>query len=207
MRVLVGCEMSGVVRDAFAKLGHDAWSCDLMDCERGGNHLKMDVFEAIENHGPWDIGIFHPPCDYLTVSGNKWFKDDIVASTGVLTGEARRQARDQAVEFVKRLWSCAIPKVAIENPIGRLSTLWMKPTQTVQPWMFGHAERKATCLWLRGLPPLTETNNVEEEMLAKPEKEQHRLHWLTPGKQRKIERSRTFEGAAGAMANQWGGLK
>lgn len=194
LKVLVGCECSAVVRDEFRKLGHDAWSCDFKPCERDPTfHLQCDVREVLDR--PWDIGVFHPDCDYLTVSGNRWFKDDAKAQPGILVGAARREARDKAVCFVKELWECSIPSVCIENPIGRLSTLWRKPTQRVEPFYFGDPFRKATCLWLRGLPPLVPTNNLGDGAQA---------CWrMAPSATRKTDRARTYPGLAAAMAQQF----
>lgn len=149
--------------------------------------------------------IAHPPCDYLTVSGNRWFSDTARAQPGVLTGKARRKAQRQAVAFVDLLWNCGVPRVCIENPIGRLSTLWRKPEQTIQPWEFwggrkGDGEVKRTCLWLKGLPPLVATSPNEPG--RKP------ACWLEPpGPQRKRNRSLTYKGIADAMAAQWGNLR
>lgn len=196
LRVIVGCEMSGVVRDSFAALGHDAWSCDLLPSERPGKHLQCDVLSVLDQG--WDIGIFHPPCDYLTVSGNRWFSDTAKARPGVLTGQARREAQARAVEFVKALWNCSIPRVCIENPIGRLSTLWRKPSQTIQPFQFGDPFRKATCLWLRGLPLLKPTSNLTtgEQTVWK----------MPPGAKRKQLRSMTYPGIARAFAEQFSNI-
>lgn len=202
MRVLVGCECSGVVRRAFRALGHDAWSCDLKSSEDGGEHFQEDIFEAMERV-QWDLMIVHPPCDYLSVSGNRWFSDSAKASPGVLTGEARRKAQRDAVKFVEKIWERGnkIPKVALENPISRLSTLWKKPSQTIQPWQFwlgevGKGEVKATCLWLRGLSKLVPTTPFETG--------RHPACWLQPpSPNRKADRARTYQGIAEAMALQW----
>ena len=183
MRVLVGCEFSGTVRRAFRALGHDAWSCDILPSEDGSPyHLQGDVLEAV--NGGWDLGIFHPPCTRLTVAGARWFK-----------GKEQEQA--DAIAFVERLWACAIPRVCIENPIGVLSTQSRlgEPTQIVQPWQFGHGETKATCLWLRHLSPLDPTQIVEGR--------EARIHRMAPGPNRWRERSRTYQGIADAMAQQW----
>ena len=206
MRVLIGCEHSGTVREAFRDLGHDAWSCDLLPASDGSEfHFRGDLLGHIRGELPgWDLLIAHPPCDYLAVSGNRWFSDTAKAAPGVLTGQARRDARVAAVEFVKRLWSAPIPRIAIENPIGRLSTLWMKPTQTIQPWQFwsgaeGTGEVKATCLWLKGLPKLIPTTPNEPG--------RHPACWLeSPGPNRKTKRAITYPGIAGAMAQQWSNL-
>ncbi len=149
----------------------------------------------------WDMLIAHPPCDYLAVSGNGWFSDTAKAGPGILTGAARRAARDQAVGFVERLWAVDIARIVIENPISRLATLWMASTQTIQPWQFwagefGTGEVKATCLWLKGLPELVPTTPNEPG--------RHPACWLEPpGKDRKRNRSRTYPGIANAMAEQW----
>jgi len=194
MKVLIGCEFSGTVRDAFTARGHYAMSCDLLPTAAPGLHYQGDVFEAIKLE-KWDMAIFHPPCTYLCSSGLHWNKR-----------RPNRQAQtDDAIEFVKRLWNCGIPKIVIENPIGCLSSQFQKPTQIIQPWEFGHPESKATCFWIKGLPPLTPTN-----VLQKPECG----HWenqtpsgqnkLAPGPDRWALRSLTYPGIAQAMANQWG---
>ena len=190
MRVLVACEYSGTVRDAFAKLGHDATSCDLLPSDAGGSHYQGDVFDIIDQG--WDLMIAHPPCTDLAVSGAKWFS------------EKRADGRQQrALEFVRRLLDAPIPKIALENPVSIISSHIRKPDQIIQPWMFGHLETKATCLWLKGLPKLTETNNVKEAMMKLPKKEYMRLHYLPPSKDRWKIRSKTFQGIADAMAKQW----
>lgn len=197
MRVLIACEESATVREAFRALGHDAWSCDVVPSRVPGNHIQADVLTVLGDG--WDLMIAHPPCDYLTVSGNRWFRDDAKAGPGILVGEARREAQSRALEFVLALWRAPIPKVVIENPIGRLSTLWRKPSQVIQPWQFGHGEIKATCLWLRGLPLLAPTLIVEGR--------EARVHRMPPGEARARERSKTLEGIASAMAAQWGGFE
>lgn len=201
MKILVGCECSGVVRESFRAIGHEAWSCDLKPAEDDSPfHFEGDIFGAIRSD-EWDLGIFHPPCDYLTVSGNAWFSDGATAGEGILTGEARRKARVEAVRFVNYLWSSPIERVAIENPIGRLATMWRPSSQTIQPWMFwdgekGKGEVKATCLWLKNLPLLSPTTPFETGRVD-------RLHRLPPGPTRKLDRSVTFTGIAKAMADQW----
>lgn len=148
MRVLVACEFSGVVRDAFRALGHDAWSCDLLPCERDPAwHIQRDVLPLLAEG--WDLMIAHPPCTYLAVSGARWWK-------------GREALQLEAIHFVEALYNAPIARVAIENPIGRLSTVFRKPDQIIQPWQFGHGETKATCLWLRNLPPLAATR-IERE--------------------------------------------
>lgn len=210
MNVLVACEFSGVVRQAFRALGHNAWSCDLLPAEDGSEfHFTQDIQTVllITGGNSWDLLIAHPPCTYLTVSGNAWFKDSAKAGPGILTGESRRKAQSKALQFVDLLWSAPIGRIALENPIGRLSSLWMKPTQIIQPWMFGHGETKATCLWLRGLPRLMPTHR-KDDLFCTPEPKERlqRLHKLPPGPTRAKERSRTFYGIANAMAAQWGAV-
>jgi hypothetical protein len=181
MRVLVACEYSGRVRDAFLALGHDAMSCDLLPTDVEGPHHMGDVTELL--HMGWDLMIAHPPCTHLAVSGSRWFKDKV-----------KEQA--EALVFVQTLMDAPIPKIAIENPVSVISSRIRKPDQIIQPWQFGHGETKATCLWLKGLPKLTPTNVVEGR--------EARVHRMPPGPNRWKERSRTFEGVALAMADQWG---
>ena len=198
MKILVGCEESQVVCIELRKLGHEAYSCDLLECSGGHPewHLQMDIFEAIDLKS-WDAAIFFPPCTYLTVSANKWYKDQPARKSGTLVGEARREARREAISFFKSLYTCGIPKIAIENPIGVMSSEFRKPDQVLQPWMFGHGETKATCLWLRGLSRLSPTKVVEGR--------EQRLHYLPKTKDRAKLRSKTFPGIAKAMAEQWFG--
>lgn len=184
-------------------MGHDAWSCDLLPAsDYSVHHWTGDVTVMLDDG--WDMMIAHPPCDYLAVSGNRWFSDTAKAKPGILTGEARRTARAEAVEFVKLLWGAPIPLIALENPIGRLSTLWQKPSQTIQPWQFwtgetGKGEVKGTCLWLKGLPRLLPTTPFEPG--------RHPTCWLaSPGPDRKTLRSITYPGIAKAMAEQWGNI-
>lgn len=193
MRVLIGCEFSGVVREAFRQRGHDAWSCDLLDTEIPGQHYKGDVRDMFSEH--WDVAIFHPPCTYLTISANKWYKDQPPRKSGALVGAERRAAREEAVIFFMELWNAPIERIAIENPIGVMNSRLFKP-QVIQPYMFGHGETKATCLWLRNLPHLIETNKVNGR--------EQRLHYLPPSQDRWKIRSITFQGIADAMAEQWG---
>ena len=184
MRVLIACEFSGIVRDAFAALGHDAMSCDLLPTERPGKHYRGDVFDII-NDG-WDLMIGHPPCTHLAVSGARWFKD-------------RQEEQLDALGFVRMLMAATIPKIAIEDPISVISTKIRKPDQIIQPWQFGHGETKATCLWLKNLPLLVPTDIVDGR--------QARVHKIPPGPDRWKERSRTLQGIAAAMAKQWGGIE
>jgi len=183
MNVLVACEYSGRVREAFRKKGHRAWSCDLLPTEQGIHHFQADVF-SILNKFSWDLMIAHPPCTALCVSGNRWY--------------ANTQDRIDAIHFVERLWNCGIPKVCIENPVGVLSTQSMlgKATQYIQPWQFGHGETKKTGLWLDGLAPLQPTNIVNGR--------DNRIHRMAPSKDRGKLRSLTYQGIADAMADQWG---
>jgi len=199
VNILVGCEESQAVCIELRKMGHEAYSCDLQQCSGGHPewHLQMDVFEAIKLK-KWDMGIFFPDCTYLTISANKWYKDQPKRKSGALVGQERRDAREKAIKFFMDLYNCDIPKVSVENPIGVMSTRFRKPDQVLQPWMFGHGETKATCLWLRGLPKLKPTNIVEGR--------EQRLHLLPKTKDRAKLRSKTFSGIAAAMATQWGNL-
>lgn len=215
MRILVGCEESQAVTIALREQGHEAYSCDLQECSGGKPewHLQMCVFEAIKLKD-WDIGIFFPDCTYLTVTANKWYKDQPKRKSGTLVGEERREARRKAIDFAIRLFNCGIPKIAMENPIGVLSNSFRKPDQIVQPFQFGHAERKSTCLWLKGLPKLIPTNIVEPVVYVAAGKNYspthynskrslNRLDCLPPGKERSKLRSKTYLGIAKAMADQW----
>jgi hypothetical protein len=184
MRVLVGCEFSGVVRDAFIRKGHEAVSCDLLPSETPGPHIQGDVLEHL--YDGWDLAIFHPPCTHLAVSGARWFKN-------------KQREQEDALKFVRKLLAAPISRIALENPISIISSKIRKPEQRVQPWMFGHGETKATCLWLKNLPPLRPTNIVEGRV--------PRVHMEPPGPDRWKNRSRTYQGLANAMADQWGSLE
>lgn len=207
MNVLIGCERGGRVREAFRARGHSAFSCDLVEADDGSpHHFTEDVFDVIARGG-WDLGIFHPPCDFLTVSGNRWFKPGEKAKAGTLTGIERTFARTAALQFVLDLWNCGIPRITIENPIGRLSSLWMKPTQIVQPTQFGEPHRKATCLWLKNLPPLLPTHVPGGDLLCAAEPKGEQTIWkMPPGPERKRLRSLTYQSIADAMAEQWSDL-
>ena len=183
MKILVACEFSGIVREAFRAKGHDAWSCDLLPSEIPGQHIQGDVTEVLANG--WDLLIAHPPCTHLSVSGARWFKDKV-----------NEQAA--ALEFVRLLLAAPVPRIALENPISIISSRIRKPDQIVQPWMFGHGEVKATCLWLKNLPKLEAENIVSGR--------EPRVHREPPSAERWKNRSRTFPGIALAMANQWGCL-
>lgn len=185
MRVLIACEFSGTVRDAFAALGHDAISCDLLPTDAPGQHYQGDVLDVI--HDGWDLMIAHPPCTHLAVSGARHF------------AEKRADGRQQAaLDFVQRLMDAPIPRIAVENPISIISSHIGRPDQIIQPWQFGHGETKATCLWLENLPNLIPTKIVEGRA--------DRIHKMPPGPNRWKERSKTYQGIADAMANQWGSL-
>jgi site-specific DNA-cytosine methylase len=179
--VLVACEFSGTVRDAFIAKGHSAWSCDVLPCEAGGPHIQGDVRDYLDQY--WDLMVAHPPCTHLAVSGARWF-------------EGKRKEQLAALGFVALLMSANIPMIAIENPVSVISSAIRKPDQTIQPWQFGHGETKATCLWLRGLPCLVATDVVQGR--------EQRVHKMPPGPDRWKERSRTYTGIASAMAEQWG---
>jgi site-specific DNA-cytosine methylase len=183
MRVLIACEYSGTVRDAFIALGHDAMSCDLLPTDRDGPHYQGDVFDIIGDG--WDLMIAHPPCTHLAVSGARHFAEKVA--------DGRQQ---EALEFVRKLLNAPIPKIALENPISIISTRIRRPDQIIQPWQYGHGETKATCLWLKGLPPLTPTNIVEGRA--------DRIHKMPPSPERWKLRSTTYRGIAEAMASQWG---
>lgn len=181
LKVLIACEYSGVVREAFRKLGHDAWSCDLLDSEDNSPyHLKCDVLTILDQE--WDLMIAHPPCTHLAVSGARWFKN-------------KTKEQKEALDFVQKLMDAPINHIAIENPISIISSKIRKPDQIIQPWQYGHGETKATCLWLKNLPLLKPTNIVEGR--------EPRVWKLPPSKDRWKERSRTYQGIADAMAEQW----
>ena len=198
MKVRIACEYSGTVRDAFLRRGHDAMSCDLLPTDAPGPHYQGDVSDIL-NDG-WDLMIAHPPCTYMTNSGVTWLHRD----------PTRWEKLDEAAAFFSTLLNAPIPRIAIENPImhkyAKERIGGIKQTQVIQPWMFGHMEQKATCLWLKGLPALTPTNNVKEQMLQLPANERQRLHWLPPSPDRWKIRSATYKGIAEAMAEQWGTL-
>ena len=192
-RLLVACEYSGRVRDAFAAKGWDAWSCDLLPTEAPGNHHEGPVEDLLEQH--WDLMIAHPPCTYLCSSGMHW----------TTRGKRDPQLTEDALDFVRLLLNAPVPRIALENPVGCISTRIRKPDQIIQPWQYGHAESKKTCLWLKGLPPLQPTdvlplpaNGVWANQTPSGQNR------LAPGPDRWKERSKTYNGIATAMANQWG---
>ena len=183
MRVLVACEYSGRVRDAFLRRGHDAMSCDLLPTDVPGPHYQGDVRDVLGDG--WDLMVAHPPCTHLAVSGARWFKD-------------KQAEQAEALDFVRLLLDAPIERIALENPVSIISSRIRKPDQIIQPWQFGHGETKATCLWLKNLPPLWATCLVAGR--------EARVHKMPPGPDRWKERSRTFEGVARAFAEQWGSL-
>lgn len=195
MRVLIACEFSGIVRDAFAARGHDAWSCDLLPTERPSHkHIQQNVL-FVMNHPSWDLMIAHPPCQYLSWAGNVWLKQP-----------GRLEKRRAALDFFMQLMCAPIPKKCIENPPGYPCKVFENPTQIIQPWQFGHPVQKKTCLWLRGLPPLEPTEIVP---VPPPYFDGKRnRHWIDRvgggSESRRRNRSRTFQGVAEAMADQWG---
>jgi hypothetical protein len=195
MNVLVACESSGTVREAFRKLGHNAWSCDLLPADDDSEfHIQGDGVAAIKN-GDWDLIICHTPCTHLAVSGAAWFEQKIKDGR-------QQEGIDLFMAFVDACNESGA-RWAIENPIGIMSKRYRQPDQIIQPWMFGHTEQKATCLWLSKLPPLIPTNDVYDEMMLLPDNERQRLHYLPPGPDRWKERSKTFQGIADAIAAQW----
>ena len=196
MKVLIACEYSGTVRDAFIAKGHDAISCDILPTDQPGPHYQGNVLDIIDDG--WDLMIAHPPCTYLTNSGVCHLHKD----------ETRWEKLDEGAKFFKQLLNANIPMICVENPImhkyakERIGNI--KQSQIIQPWMFGHTEQKATCLWLKGLPLLIETNNVKEEMMLLPDNQRQKLHYLPPSEDRWKLRSKTYDGIAQAMADQWG---
>ncbi len=181
MKILIACEFSGIVRDAFIAKGHDAVSCDLLPTELPGPHIQGDVLKVLD--AGWDMLVVHPPCTHLAVSGARWFK-----------GKEKEQG--EALDFVQRLLDAPIERIALENPVSIISSKIRKPDQIIQPWMFGHGETKATCLWLKNLPILRPTDIVDGRKA--------RVHMEPPSPDRWKNRSRTYTGIAKAMANQWG---
>ena len=195
MKILVACEFSGTVREAFAKLGHDAWSCDIESTSLPGNHYQGDMFDIVNNG--WDLIIAHPPCTHLAVSGARHFEKK--------RADGRQQ---QGIDFFMRVINIDVPKLAVENPIGIMSTLYRKPEQIIQPFEYGHEATKSTCLWLKGLPLLKPTNIVSKgEFVTFPSGKRMNKWYadsskLSP-KEREKWRNKTFQGIADAMAKQW----
>jgi len=204
MRVLIACEYSGTVRDAFRKLGHDALSCDLLPTDVPGPHYQGSVFDILDQG--WDLMVAHPPCTYLTVTGNKWFKPEFKDRF-----PDRHQQREDALRFFVKLFECSIPKVCLENPVGVVSSLYRKPSQYVQPYQFGDPHSKKTGLWLRGLPNLVPTKLVEPLFYTYKDGRRDPLWHMESMRMKPLERmkyrSKTFQGIADAMAQQWGDLQ
>jgi hypothetical protein len=195
MRVLIACEYSAVVREAFAKLGHDAWSCDILPSDFPGKHIQDDVLNHLEDG--WDLMIAHPPCKFLSNSG----------VCHLHTDKGRFKKMQKGALFFKKLLDAPIPMIVVENPIMHkyaVEIIGRKQDQVIQPFMFGHPESKATCLWLKNLPLLKPTKNVRDEMEKLPKSKSQRIHYTSPRKDRWKIRSKTFPGIAQAMAEQWG---
>jgi len=184
MKILIACEFSGIIREAFTKNGHNAWSCDLLPTEKPGKHYQGYLEDFIGSGKAWDMIVAHPPCTHLASSGARWFK-------------YKQEEQKAAIAFVKMIWNLDCPKICIENPIGILSRPENlgKPTQYIHPWQYGHGEIKKTCLWLKGLPELQPTNIVDGR--------EPKIHHMPPSKERSKLRSLTYQGWADAMANQW----
>ncbi len=205
MKILVACEFSGIVRDAFAAKGHDAWSCDLLDTMRPGNHIKGDVLGILDDG--WDMMIAHPPCTFLGISGNQWMNHPRYPD--------REKDRENAIEFFMKLATAKIERIAIENPVGIMSTVWRKPDQYIQPYLFWDPETKKTGLWLKNLPLLVPEKIVKPiYIIGKDGKRYSPTHHLSKssakklfGLDRSLVRSITYKGIADAMANQWGGRR
>ncbi len=203
MKVLVACEFSGRVRDSFLELGHDAMSCDIIPSERDGPHYQGDVRHIL--HWGFDLLIAHPPCNYLSNAGSGWFNED---KYGVKAVE-RKLLRQEAYDFFMLLYNAPIPRICVENPQGYINSHFRKPDQIINPFNFGEPKRKRTCLWLKGLPPLVHTEEVEPEGPMYHSPTGHARHWVDghpDTKDRQKNRSRTFWSIARAMASQWGSL-
>ena len=195
MKILVACEYSGIVRNAFAAKGHDSWSCDILPTESPGNHIQDDILKHLDKG--WDLMIAHPPCTHLAVSGARWFTE----------GKKPWSLQEEALDFVRKLLDSPIHKIALENPVSVISTKIRKPNQIIQPFQFGHDVSKKTCLWLKNLPNLIPTKIVKPDIIEKDGYKMSRHHWETfklPSKIRGKVRSKFYEGIAEAMANQWG---
>ena len=197
-RVLVGCEESQTITIAMRKIGIEAFSCDIIDCS--GSHPEWHIEDDVLNHlnDGWDLFIVHPPCTYFSIVGNKWFNVEKYKEKAI----ERYKLREQALEFVKKLWNAPINKICLENPVGYLNTHFLKPTQIIQPYWFGDKESKRTCLWLKNLPPLKPTNIVKPTVYGY--KKNGDPLYFTEYKTGNKTRSKTFPGIAEAMAEQWG---
>jgi hypothetical protein len=196
MKVLVACEYSGIVRDAFAAKGHNAWSCDILPTESLGNHFQGDVLQYLDKG--WDLMIAHPPCTHLAVSGARWFTE----------GKKPWSLQEEALDFVRKLLNAPIDKIALENPVSVISTKIRKPNQIIQPFQFGHNVSKKTCLWLKNLPNLKPTKIVKPDIVLVNGKKMSKMHYESfklPSKERSKVRSKFYTGIAEAMADQWGG--
>jgi hypothetical protein len=204
MKVLVACEYSGIVRNAFVAKGHDAWSCDILPTESPGNHIQDDVLKHLDKG--WHLMIAHPPCTYLSNAGIAWFNEEKYGDKA----RARKKLRLKAMEFVKKFYYNNIPKVCIENPVGYLNNNWKKPSQVIQPYYFGDTESKRTCLWLKNLEPLKHTKLVKPKIYGyyKSGKKKgmpiYKNDWQQWSEDRGKIRSKFFQGIANAMADQWG---
>lgn len=205
MKVLIACEESQEVCKAFRERGHEAYSCDIQECSGGHPewHIQGDALEAIK--GEWDLIIAFPPCTYLTVTGNRWFNIERYGQKAI----QRHKDREEAAEFFLKFANANCDKIAIENPIGYMSSAYRKPDQIIQPYMFGHPARKATCLWLKGLKPLEPTKIVQPEIIQYKNGKGTDNPWHMettnlPARERAKARSKTFPGVAAAMAAQWG---
>jgi len=202
MKVLVACEYSGIVRDAFTAKGHDAWSCDILPTESQGNHIQDDILKHLDKG--WDLMIAHPPCTYLSNAGIRWFNEEKYGDKARL----RKQLRLESLEFVKKLYYCNIPKICIENPVGYLNNNFKKPDQIVQPYFFGDEESKRTCFWFKNLNPLKHTKLVKPKIYGYY-KSGNKIgnpiyfHEYNSGKDRAKIRSKFWKGIATAMADQW----
>ena len=196
-RILVACEFSGIVRDAFAARDHDAWSCDIIPTESPGKHYEGRVQDIVG--AGWDLMIAHPPCTYLSVSGSRWLYNEDGSKN-----EERWKNREKALDFVQYLMDAPIERICVENPVSVISSQIRKPEQLIHPWEYGHPEEKRTCLWLKNLPKLEPSNIVYDEMMELPKKERHRIWWM--GSSKSKERSIFYPGIADAMAEQWGRL-
>ena len=195
MKVLIACEYSGIVRDAFSAKGHDAWSCDILPTESLGNHFQGDVLEHLGKG--WDLMIAHPPCTHLAVSGARWFTE----------GKKPWSLQEEALNFVRKLLDAPIDKIALENPVSVISTKIRKPNQIIQPFEYGHDVTKRTCLWLKNLPNLKPTKIVKPDIVLVNGKKMSRMHYESfklPSKERSKVRSKFYTGIAQAMADQWG---
>ena len=196
MKILIACEYSGIVRDAFTRKGHDAMSCDILPTESEGKHYQGDIFDVL--YDDWDMMIAHPPCTHLAVSGARWFKD-------------KQQEQKEALDFVRMLLGAPIKHIALENPVSVISSKIRKPDQIIQPWQFGHEAQKTTCLWLKDLPHLKHTKVVSKGEFTKFKSGKRHPKWYADAlklskHERMKARSKTFQGIAEAMAEQWGAV-